>query len=116
MSVWTHVGSLLQGGLGNLAAYLAAHVLLCLLPAFFIAGALTALIEDNRENIHDSIRNIRDITAKINRGQGTVAKLINEDRIYSQTDELVKELRETIEDAREQAPITSFIRAALTAF
>jgi uncharacterized membrane protein YraQ (UPF0718 family) len=35
---------LLQGGLGNLASYLAAHVLLCLLPAFYIAGAMTALI------------------------------------------------------------------------
>jgi len=35
---------LLAGGLGNLAAYLAAHVLLCLLPAFTIAGAMTALI------------------------------------------------------------------------
>jgi len=35
---------LLQSGAGNLAAYLAAHVLLCLVPAFFIAGALTALI------------------------------------------------------------------------
>src|SRR5512145_1986742 len=35
---------LLQAGLGNLAAYLAAHVLLCLLPAFYIAGAMTALI------------------------------------------------------------------------
>ncbi|MBM3151288.1 MAG: permease, partial [Chloroflexi bacterium] len=40
----TFLLSLLQGGLGNLAAYLAAHVLLCLLPAFFIAGAMTALI------------------------------------------------------------------------
>ena len=35
---------LLYSGLGNLAAYLAAHVLLCLLPAFYIAGAMTALI------------------------------------------------------------------------
>lgn len=35
---------LFQGGLGNLASYLAAHVLLCLLPAFYIAGAMTALI------------------------------------------------------------------------
>ena len=35
---------LINSGLGNLAAYLAAHVLLCLLPAFFIAGAMTALI------------------------------------------------------------------------
>ncbi|HWT10960.1 MAG TPA: permease [Roseomonas sp.] len=35
---------LLHGGAGSLASYLAAHVLLCLLPAFFIAGAMTALI------------------------------------------------------------------------
>lgn len=35
---------LLSGGAGSLAAYLAAHVLLCLLPAFFIAGAMAALI------------------------------------------------------------------------
>lgn len=35
---------LLHGGLGSLASYLAAHVLLCLLPAFFIAGAMAALI------------------------------------------------------------------------
>ncbi|MBN1261306.1 MAG: permease [Anaerolineae bacterium] len=38
------LGMLLQTGLGSLAAYLAAHVLLCLLPAFFIAGALSALM------------------------------------------------------------------------
>ncbi len=35
---------LLNGGAGNLAAYLAAHVLLCLVPAFFIAGAMASLI------------------------------------------------------------------------
>jgi len=35
----TTVPAMLAGGLRNLAAYLAAHVLLCLLPAFFIAGA-----------------------------------------------------------------------------
>lgn len=39
-----YVLQLLSGGAGNLAAYLAAHVLLCLLPAFFIAGAMAALI------------------------------------------------------------------------
>jgi len=44
MPVLEYVLKLLQGGLGNLAAYLAAHVLLCLLPAFFIAGGLTAFI------------------------------------------------------------------------
>ena len=44
MDVISFLLKLLQGGLGNLAAYLAAHVLLCLVPAFFIAGAMTALI------------------------------------------------------------------------
>ena len=44
MDALTYLVYLLQSGLGNLAAYLAAHVLLCLLPAFFIAGALTALV------------------------------------------------------------------------
>lgn len=34
----------LQGGLASLASYLAAHVLLCLVPAFLIAGALSALV------------------------------------------------------------------------
>lgn len=44
MSILGFAANLLQSGLGNLAAYLAAHVLLCLLPAFYIAGAMTALI------------------------------------------------------------------------
>ncbi|UEM19143.1 permease [Skermanella mucosa] len=34
----------MQSGFGSLAAYLAAHVLLCLVPAFFIAGGLSALM------------------------------------------------------------------------
>jgi len=38
------ISRLFFSGIGNLAAYLAAHVLLCLLPAFYIAGAMTALI------------------------------------------------------------------------
>jgi hypothetical protein len=44
MDIATRLLELLHSGLGNLAAYLAAHVLLCLLPAFFIAGGLTALV------------------------------------------------------------------------
>lgn len=42
--MWPTLQRLLEAGAGNLAAYLAAHVLLCLLPAFFIAGAMMALI------------------------------------------------------------------------
>ena len=44
MNIMQYLGNLFQTGLGSLAAYLAAHVLLCLLPAFLIAGALSALV------------------------------------------------------------------------
>ncbi len=44
MSIVEWIVTMLQSGAGSLASYLAAHVLLCLVPAFFIAGAMTALI------------------------------------------------------------------------
>jgi uncharacterized membrane protein YraQ (UPF0718 family) len=40
----TTILNLLEAGWMSLLDYLAAHVILCLLPAFFIAGALSALI------------------------------------------------------------------------
>ncbi len=77
---------------------------------------ISRLIDDNRDNLKATIQNIRDFTDKINSGRGTLGKLINDDTIHSDTTKLIGELRDTIEDSREQAPITSFIRAALTAF
>ena len=44
MGILNTITHFLQSGFSSLAAYLAAHVLLCLLPAFYIAGAMTALI------------------------------------------------------------------------
>jgi uncharacterized membrane protein YraQ (UPF0718 family) len=44
LSIAEWIVTMLQSGADSLASYLAAHVLLCLVPAFFIAGAMTALI------------------------------------------------------------------------
>ncbi len=74
------------------------------------------LIQKNKGNITSTIENIRDITGKINSGRGTLGKLINDDKIHRDTGQMLEEIQDTIEDVREQAPITSFIRAALTAF
>jgi uncharacterized membrane protein YraQ (UPF0718 family) len=43
-TILDYIVAMLQSGVNSLASYLAAHVLLCLVPAFFIAGAMTALI------------------------------------------------------------------------
>ncbi len=79
-------------------------------------SSITKLIEENRTNIFMAIKNIRSITDKLNRGKGTLGQLLNKDKVHSDAGDLVKDIRDAIEDTREQAPVTSFIRAALTAF
>jgi len=74
------------------------------------------VIDENRDDLRVGIQNFREFSEKINSGEGTIGKLVNEDSIHKDTGKLINELRDTIEDAREQAPVTSFIRAALTAF
>lgn len=77
---------------------------------------ISEVIDENREGIKITIRNISEFSTKINSGEGTIGKLVNEASIHDETGRLIKELRDTVEDSREQAPVTSFIRAALTAF
>lgn len=87
-----------------------------------VAG-ISELIEENRVNVRRTLDNIASITGKINRGEGTIGHLVNDDDLHRNANTLlsdaqvvVKELRESLEDTREQAPVTSFLRAALTAF
>ncbi|MCB1192262.1 MAG: MCE family protein [Leptospiraceae bacterium] len=84
---------------------------------------LSELIAENRADIRKTVSNISLITEKINNGNGTIGKLINNDEIHknvntalSDAQIVLRELREGLEDTREQAPVTSFIRALLSAF
>ncbi len=77
---------------------------------------ISEIIDENRGDLREAIFNLREFSEKINKGNGTIAKLVNEDTMHKDTVKLINELRDTIEDAREQAPVTSFIRAGLLAF
>lgn len=99
-------------------------------PSGDLMGTLEDLVGENKESITDSISNLRVTMAnfkdfsykmnfiadKITRGEGTIGKLIVDDKLANQASETLTNLKDTVEDAREQAPITSFIRAALMAF
>ncbi len=87
-----------------------------------VAG-IAELISENREDVRATIENVREITRKINEGQGTLGLLVNDDELHRNANTLVtdaqtvvRELRESLEDTREQAPVNSFVRAALTSF
>ncbi len=86
-------------------------------------GSLSELINENRENVRKTIANIAEITEKINNGKGTVGLLINDSKLHDNANTVVsdakivvREMRESLEDTREQAPVTSFIRFLLTSF
>ncbi|HPS57402.1 MAG TPA: MlaD family protein [Spirochaetota bacterium] len=77
---------------------------------------LAEVIQENREELANTIHNISEFAEKINKGDGTIAKLVNEDTVHDEAGKTLKQVRDTLEDSREQAPVTSFIRAALTFF
>ena len=60
--------------------------------------------------------NVQEITEKLNRGDGTLAQLINKSELFDEISRVVTLLRESIEDAREQAPINTFVNAIFAAF
>jgi phospholipid/cholesterol/gamma-HCH transport system substrate-binding protein len=45
-------------------------------------------------NLESSIASIKDVTAKINRGEGTIGKLVNDDGMYNDVQGTMKEFRE----------------------
>lgn len=59
---------------------------------------------------------LADTLHRVNQGQGTIAAFLNDDAVYRETRSLLKELRESVEDLREQAPINSFIGVVFSAF
>ncbi|MBX3465691.1 MAG: MCE family protein [Planctomycetes bacterium] len=75
-------------------------------------GDLQGLLK-NAERVSGELA---DTLHRVNQGQGTIAAFLNDDAVYRETRSLLKELRESVEDLREQAPINSFLGVVFAAF
>jgi len=87
-------------------------------------GDIREVLEENRADIQTAVANfktvgpsietaatnIRTITERIESGQGTVGKLINEPELYDEAKAAVAQVRETLEEAEEQTVLQSFFR------
>lgn len=47
-----------------------------------VMGKISAILDDNRTNLHSSIANINSITTKLDRGDGSLAMLLNDKLLY----------------------------------
>ena len=81
------------------------------------------LLNDHYEDISETLSNLRlasvqleaslkvmeQISGKIREGEGTLGKLIQDEALYAEAQSTLREMRNLIEDLREQAPISAFI-------
>lgn len=83
-------------------------------------GTIGKLLNDETmyESLKNAIGNIEAISTKLSdpKGSGTLGKLINDDALYNELKKVIGELGKSIEDTREQAPITTFTSVIFSAF
>ncbi len=74
-------------------------------------GLLPYLLTDpeSRKEGEEILTSLREIVVKINEGDSTLAQLVNKPDLYRQLDKLLIQLRESVEDAREQAPVNNLV-------
>lgn len=54
---------------------------------------IASMLDENRGNLRGSVENLNSITAKMDRGQGSLAMLLNDKELYHNTNELAASLR-----------------------
>jgi len=54
---------------------------------------VNALIEDNRATLHQALENLDSITAKLDHGDGTMAKLLNDSTLYDRVTSVMTDLQ-----------------------
>lgn len=82
------------------------------------SGLLGALIHDEAmlEDGRKIIRDLSEISDKINSGQGALARLINDEDMGRRLDSMIRQITRAIEDAREAAPVGTFFQVFSSAF
>ena len=58
-----------------------------------LIGKIDRMVDDNREKINTITTNLEEITAKINRGEGTIGKLVNDAKLHDELLSTVGEIK-----------------------
>jgi len=58
-----------------------------------LLGELSVLVSENREQLHATLTNLESLTAKLDRGEGAVAKLLNDPTLYDQATAIMTDVR-----------------------
>lgn len=85
--------------------------------ADIVADLKTAIRERNLlANVEASVANLKEISDKIARGEGSIGRMVNDDDLYVQMQHAMEEVRSALNDIRETTPIATFSSIVLGAF
>ncbi len=81
-----------------------------------LLGKLLAPDDTVYNDLKAAAASLRDVTDRIARGEGALGKLATESELYEEVRLLINEMRATIDDFRETAPISTFTSILFGAF
>lgn len=81
-------------------------------------GTLGVLINDEKmaADLKNTIASLQKVATRLEKGEGTIGKLMADDALYTEIRQLIKSFSDSVEDAREQVPITTFTNILFRAF
>jgi phospholipid/cholesterol/gamma-HCH transport system substrate-binding protein len=89
------IGKKLEGAIGNLSGALSGDG-----RGPGIVQKIDQLVTENRENITKTTSNLQSITDKVNKGEGTLGKLINDPSLHNEVVATLNEIKKGAADAK----------------
>lgn len=88
-----------------------------------IVDTTQRILTNNEQNINTTLsglsetsESIKDLLKKIERGEGSLSKMLTNDELYVEVKKLLSDMRETIQSYREQIPVGAFGSIVFSAF
>lgn len=63
------------------------------------------LVKENREAVKQFISNLNDISAQLKRGEGTLGKLLHDDKLYTQATDAIADIREAVKELKKAGDV-----------
>ncbi|MDE0838490.1 MAG: mammalian cell entry protein, partial [Kiritimatiellae bacterium] len=82
-------------------------------------GTLGKLLSEDETlytDLHDTVKSLKSVAQKIERGEGLLGKLTTDETLYNDIQEVVGEARATLDDFRENSPVVTFSSIFFGAF
>lgn len=71
------------------------------------SAGLKEMVQENKGKVNNIVTNLDDITAKVKRGEGTLGKLVTDEKFYNEAEKTMRKMQKAAEGVQEQTPITT---------